>query len=218
MDRERKGGAHKSKRIIVRISESHGDALAKQAQRYKKPELSKKDIVEYLIELNERYDLVKVGWEKRINEALAQVKNLELEDIPEDACPALQRVNGILFCIWARKNAPPQVRKLSPDLNEALKACLGCARTREILDGIGNLEETIRTMKERAKRGIVVKVPRCIHEPPGVLSEDGLSFWCRMGAQNITVDKCNKLRNGQPCRYLKWMSVPVKGELTDPEK
>lgn len=215
---ERKGGAHKSKRVRVYLSEAHGDALGKQAQRYKKPEMSKKDIVEFLIELNEKYDLVKVGWEKRINEALDHVDRLELSDIPEDACPALQRVNDIIFCIWAQKNAPPKVKKLSPDLNEALKACQGCARTREILDGIATYEETIRNLKAEAKRGIVVQVPRCVYDPPGVLDPDGLSFWCRLSGQKRTVKKCKTLRNGQPCRFLEWMRVPVKGELAEPEK
>lgn len=176
-------------------------------------------IVKHLVGLAVEYGLLKPGWIKRFNEGLEKAdRDIDREDIPDDACPALQRINDIIWCIWAQKNAPPKTKKLSPELREALKACVGCARTREILDGIASYEETIRNLKAEAKRGIVVQVPRCVHDPPGVLESDGLSFWCRMSGQKRTVKKCKTLRNGQPCRYLEWMKVPVKGELAEPER
>jgi len=216
---KRKGGPRKEPTKTVRISVKHHGVLDIQSKKYKKPSLSMKEILEWLIDLNEEHDLVTVGWKKRINESLDQYDVNEKKNrfaMLDDACPAYQLVDEFFMCIWAQKNKPPQIKKLSKDPVEALKVCKGCLKTREILEGIESYEETIRNLKVRAKAGIVVSIPRC--DLPSDLSDDGLSFWCRRQAKNMTVDKCKTLRKGQPCMNLKWIKVPVKGELTEPEK
>ena len=204
--------SQRKKRFNIMLEKDTHEKLTALAKSSK---IKMKMIVGLLVDLCVKYQFLKPGWKSRLNEALNKVDQDRLFDLDEN-CPAFQIVDEFYICIWAQKNSPPKVRKLSKDQNEALKACLGCTRTREILDGIANYEETIRNLKARAKQGIVVSIPRCDY--PSELSEDGLSFWCRRQAKRMTVDQCKKLRKGTSCMNLKWLNVPVKGELPDPER
>lgn len=217
---ERKGGAHKVPRKTIKIGEPHDDRLIALAQAAKNPPMTKRALMEYLIDLCDEYHFENPGWRDRFNQGLDNIE-LDIKESLSGLCPAFQKVNEIYQCIWARKNKPPVSKKLSGDMTQAQKVCDGCERTREILDGIEGYEETIRTLKKRAKKGIVVEIPRC--DFPSELSEDGLSFWCRRQSKRMTVEQCKKLRKGRPlgdreCVDLKWLSVPVKGELAEPEK
>jgi len=215
----RVGGPHKKARKTVKISETHNEKLIAMAQSAKQPTMTKRDFLEYLIDLCDEFHFEKPGWRERFNEGLDKIDAVREKnrfDVLDDSCPAFQLVDEFFMCIWAKKDSPPKSKKLSKDLTEALKVCQGCVRTREILEGIEGYEETIRSLKAKAKSGIVVSIPRC--DFPSELSDDGLSFWCSRQQKYMTVEKCKTLRKGQPCRNLKWIKVPVKGELAEPEK
>jgi len=213
---ERKGGAHKKKRGIVTLSEKHDNLLITQAERHK---LNKKKIVEILIEENEEHGIVIEGWERKLNKNLSEADLIRgLEE--EGRCPAFKHVNDIYHCIWARINKPPMSKKLSPDLDQALKVCLGCELTREILEGIAKSAREITNLRERVKAGVVIDIPSCIYG--GQVSDDLKKLYCKnpkMTAQYRSVHNfCKTLKRGANCDGLRWSRVEAKGKFAEPEK
>ena len=213
---ERKGGEHTSERVNLKISGEHNNLLITQAKRHK---LSKKKIVEKLIEENEDHGIVEAGWEQKINENLSEadlIRSLE----QEGKCAAFKQVNGIYHCIWARINKPPMSKKLSLDYDEALKVCLGCEKTREILEGIAKSAREITNLREKVKVGIVLDIPSCIHG--GQVSDDLKKIYCKnakMQAQYRSVHNfCKTLNKGANCPGLRWTRVNAKGKFAELEK
>jgi hypothetical protein len=66
-------------------------------------------------------------------------------------------------------------------------------------------------------RGTIVKIPSCIHG--GRLSDDGKKLYCnhpKRSAQFRDVNNwCKGLRNGANCKSLRWVTLEVKGKITE---
>lgn len=195
----------------VDVFKEQKDKLRRYAQSKKTPMVVANS---HFINVGVEYDIYDPNWAEKFQRERERVNAFAMLD---EACPALQFVDDTFLCIWSQPGRPPQTKKLSKTLEGARQFCLGCTKTREIREGIADYETQIRTMKERAKQGVILKVPSCIEG--GSVSEDLKKLYCRRTTRWMKVSKCKTLKNGMAnCDALRWATVTVKGELPDAKK
>jgi uncharacterized protein (DUF4415 family) len=203
---ERVGGAHKKKRVTLRISEDANEKLVNRAQITK---LKKKMIVETLIDLDVQYKLTSPGWETRLNEALDIVRRDRFKNL-DTACPALNFSENKWVCVWARQGKTPQTKVLGVTEEGADAICQACGKTMKL---ITEYEGQLDKMKAQMRRGAVFEIPQCLDG--GILNDDGIHIYCKRSTTKIKVTKCKTMRKGAPCQYLKWINIGVKGKFSE---
>ncbi|MBA7491418.1 hypothetical protein ES702_01963 [subsurface metagenome] len=236
MSKDRKGGKHKTPTKKVKISVPHDDKLIALAQGAKKPPMTKKGLMEYLIDLCGEFHFEKTGWRERFNEGLDKIdqdikrkkakighRYSFLDDIPcplrdylgEDEAP--KKMGEGWYCL---KKAPT-IKKLGSGIAEAAgKICQGC----QIRDGA--LEDS-RILKEQKTLGRVVPFPRC--KRGAELKDDMTEFFCPEIGRWRPIKERKKKTDPQPCHArgsppyqrcpeIEWTQIVIKGELPDPEK
>lgn len=185
------------KQSQVRLSPEHKELLVKLAQSTK---IDQKTITEYLIDIATKYDLMKPGWEDRLKEAEQKQTDYTLLDKAD--CPALRYMDECYKCVWGRDGKTPEIKKLAPELKDALEGCEGCKITLRIKMKEESYQEQIRVLEHKlqTRQTDKYKVPVC--QQGATLSIDCLEFTGCPKNQGKAVsikEYCQKLNQGQGC-------------------
>lgn len=113
----------RERRPTITLKISDKDRIERLAKRYR---LSMSEITGYLYEMCERYDMMRVGWESRMEKAD------EEKVAKSNPCPLFKFRETWHICVMPREDKPPKITKLSRKLNEALEICAPCFEEREI--------------------------------------------------------------------------------------
>ena len=186
----------RGKVFAITLDEADKLVLEKLAKRHK---LSQKEIVGYLIGLDDKYNLMSGDWQKRLtgdDEERDRYAGLE------GSCANMTFAKKNYICVRANLGKPPTIKALSEDLDEAHKICGICEEdTRKKLDRNDTLErvhELEAQLKTQATEKF--KVPVCNYG--GILAGDGVSFkGCRLNpSKTLSIEDYCKVRiNGKPC-------------------
>ena len=184
------------KQADVKIDGKDKEILVKIAQKTK---MTQKIIVGHLIGLCDKYNLMKPGWEDRLNEA-ERVRRTYTR--LEGSCSAMTFADEHFICVWGNDGAPPTIKKLAKDMDHALDVCANCRVTLEIKLENVSLQDQIRVLENKlqTKRTEKYKIPVC--QQGATLSEDCLNFnGCpkNQGKPVSVKEYCQKLRSGQGC-------------------
>jgi len=193
----------RGKVFAITLDEADKLVLEKLAKRHK---LSQKEIVGYLIGLDDKYNLMSGDWKGRLEDI---DEGQEIRKALEGSCPALIYLKDTFVCLWGQENAPPKIKKLTPFKEQLEDACEGCTITRDIANKIRSQELEIRTLRAAVDVGIVGKIPQC--KNGGRLKDDN-KMWCPTSG-TVKVEHCMTLRGGQPCNYMDMIAMSIKGEL-----
>lgn len=190
------------KEFIIRVEEDAKDKAIALSQRYG---MAMKVVVSSLIDLCVDYDLLKEGWDERLNAAMSlgeiQIQKNRYAEL-ENPCAGLFFADKNWKCLWAREGKPPQIRILAKDLSEAIDACHSCDKTGKILKHNMELKNQITVLESRLeeKSNKTFKAPVCHYG--ATLSRDGLTFsGCRLSPGKLVsvMEYCKKRSNGRPC-------------------
>ena len=198
----------RKKTFNITLDEPDKLILEKLAKRHK---LSQKEIVGYLIGLDDKYNLMSGDWKGRLEDI---DEGQEIRKALEGACPALRKLDETYVCLWGQENAPPKIKKLTTLRDQLEDACEGCTITRDIANKIRSQESELRTLRAAVDVGIVGKIPQC--KNGGRLKDDN-KMWCPTSG-TVKVKHCMTLRGGQPCNYLDMIAMSIKGELPEMKK
>ena len=189
-------GYKRGKVFAVTLDEADKLLLEKLSKRHK---LSQKEIVGYLVGLDDKYNLMSGDWRARLGgddqerDRYAGLKN---------SCANMTFAKKNYICVRANLGKPPTIKALSEDLDEAHKICAICEEdTRKKLDRNDTLERVHELEAQlNQKSSEKFKVPVCNYG--GILAGDGVSFeGCRLyPGKTLSIEKFCKLRkNGKPC-------------------
>ena len=106
----------------VSLDKKDKDRIEKLSKRYR---LSMGEITGYLYEMCERYDMMRVGWESRM-ETADQERAAKAND-----CPNFILRETWYICLQPREGKSPKITKLSRKLDEALEMCDSCKTWRK---------------------------------------------------------------------------------------
>lgn len=202
---------------VFTISMNEDDKLLLEtlAKRHKLP---MKEIVGYLVGLCDKYNLMAGDWQARLEGVDQEVNRYAGL---QGACGNMTFAKEDHICVRAVLGKPPSIKKLSDDIEEALKICAICEEdTRKKLDRDLTLERVHELEAQlNAKASEKFKVPNCNYGAQ--LADNGSSFvGCRLNPGK-TVDVknyCKKRLSGKPCSsYTEILIAVGKGETPDPE-
>lgn len=172
------------------------------SQRYG---LTMKVVLSTLIDLCVDYDLLKPGFDERLNAAMdkgeIKIRRDELANL-KNKCAGMFFADEFYKCIQGRENKTPMIKKLAKDLSEALEGCAGCGETKfiskenvELKNQVTNLE-----MRLKEKSNQTYSAPVCNYG--AILGIDGLTFsGCKVSrGKPVSVQEyCMKRMDGSPC-------------------
>ncbi|MHA2052705.1 MAG: hypothetical protein ACXACY_22900 [Candidatus Hodarchaeales archaeon] len=176
---------------IVKISESLGIPM--------------KECIATLIDMGDKFDLLRPEWQKKINAALKQGDRvLQRIEHTEDKnkCGGLREADNKWKCIIGRKKQTPMIRYLALNRNDALNLCEGCIIT---LEPVLKVEEQAQTIKDlegklETSSNVKFKIPKC--NKGAILNDDATEFRnCpKASYKSVSVEKfCKVYTNGLPC-------------------
>lgn len=199
------------KQAQVKISAEHKEHLVKLAQSTK---IDQKSIVEYLLDLTEKYDFFKAGWQERLVEV--DRKRNDYTRLDEVECKALRFMDRKWACVWGRDGKPPEIKRLTPDLEDALEVCKACKITLEIKMKQETYQAKIQELETQLKTRATekFKVPICHYG--AILAHDGEHFTgCQIGSrQPVNIKKiCQVRRGGEPCSMYAERVLAVGSKL-----
>jgi len=171
-----------------------------------------KEIVGFYIQLDTDYDLWSTDWKDKVKES--EDRRARYTGLDE-ACGNMTFAKEDYICVRAVLGKPPSIKKLSDELEEALKICVICEEdTRKKLDRDLTLEKVKFLEKQLQETAIKkFKIPQCNNG--GRLDGDGLAFeGCpRSRGKPVSVEEyCKKLNNGLGCPMFKSRLVAVGTE------
>lgn len=186
------------KQSKVSLSAEHKEQLERLAKSSK---FDQKTIIEYLIDLHVKYDLMDVGWEDRLKDA---DKKREVYTRLDGACKAMTYAGEFYICVFGHANKPPTIKKLSKELHEALDICASadCEARLEMKIKNEEYQTQIRVLETRLETRSTEKFKIPVCQQGAVLSSDVLSFnGCpkNQGKAVSVKEYCQKLRGGQGC-------------------
>ena len=167
--------------------------------------LTMKVVLSTIIDLCVDYDLLKTGWDERLNAAMdkgeIKIKRDELAKL-KNKCAGLFYADEFYRCIQGREDKTPMIKKLAKDISEAIEACAGCGETKVIRLENLELRNKVSVLENKLgeKSNQTFKVPVC--NSGAILSKDGTEFRdCRRSprAPVIISEFCMKRANGLPC-------------------
>jgi len=206
----------REKRYVVTLGKDDKELIEKLAKRYK---LSMSEITGYLYEQCDKHDMMRVGWEARMEKADQERERYAGLD---DSCPALCFMENYFYCLWGRDGSTPTKTRLSRDLSESLEACVSCDKTLKIKLENESYQVKVRELEARlaAKSTKKFKIPQCNNG--GRLSKDSTAFdnCPRSPSKPVSITNyCKKVNSGQGCIWLKMHLIGVgSGETTDTDK
>ena len=191
------------------------------SQRYGLP---MKSVISTLIDLCVDYDLLKPGWDTRLNAAMdkgeIKIKRDELAKL-KNRCAGLFFADEFYRCIQGREDKTPMIKKLAKDLSEAVEGCAGCGETKFISKENVDLKSKVKSLESilQEKSNQKFEVPVC--NKGAVLSRDGLEFkncW-RSPKTPVSVKSfCMIRQNGLPCSmFVKAIIGVGKTKISEPE-
>ena len=196
----------RKKTYTITLDEADKDKLETFSKRRK---ASMKEIVGFYIQLDTDYDLWSTDWKDKVKEAddrRARYTGLD------GACGNMTFAKEDYICVRAVLGKPPSIKKLSDELEEALKICAICEEdTRKKLDRDLTLErvhELEVKLKERATEKF--KIPQC--NSGARLDNEGLAFeGCpRSIGKPVSIEGyCKKINGGRGCDWLKIRLIGV---------
>jgi len=186
----------RGKVFAITLDEADKLVLEKLAKRHK---LSQKEIVGYLIGLDDKYNLMSGDWQARLE---GEDEDRDRYAGLEGSCANMTFAKKNYICVRANLGKPPTIRALSEALDEALSICAICEEdTRKKLDRNETLERVHELESKLNVRSTEkFKVPVCNYG--GTLAGDGVSFSaCRLNPGKLTsIENYCKIRmNGKPC-------------------
>jgi len=192
----------RGKEFIVRVEEDAKKKAIALSQRYG---LTMKVVLSTLIDLCVDYDLLKPGFDERLNAAMdkgeIKIRRDELANL-KNKCAGMFFADEFYKCIQGREDKTPMIKKLAKDLSEALEACVGCGETKVIRLENLDLRNKVSALENKLgeKSNQTFKVPVC--NAGAILSKDGTEFRdCRRSprAPVIISEFCMTRANGLPC-------------------
>lgn len=199
----------RNKQFSVSVTGEHKEKLVKLAQSSK---IDQKQIACYLIDLAEKYDLLKPGWEKRLQDVADQRARYDGLDT---ACPALGYAEKYYQCIWGQDGKPPKSKKLAREIDEAFEVCEKCKITLEIKMENESYQAKIRDLELllQSKADETFKVPVC--QFGAILQDDGQSFkGCRRSSVDVSISSyCKVRKDGKPCDMYVERVIAVGSKL-----
>lgn len=180
----------------ITIDEVSKGVLETLSKRYR---LSQKMIIEYLIELCDKHNLMSGDWKARLEDLdLARERVTRLEG----SCPALIKADNAFWCIWGVDGKPPAKKKLAKDYGDALEICRACKKTLQIKLENESYQVKVRELEEKleTQASEKFKVPVCTYGAS--LAADGVSMTgCRLNpGKLVSIEEyCKKRMNGKPC-------------------
>ena len=211
----------RGKEFIIRVEEDAKQKAVALSQRYG---LTMKVVLSTLIDLCVDYDLLKPGFDERLNAAMdkgeIKIRRDELANL-KNKCAGLFFADGFHRCIQGREDNTPMIKKLAKDLSEALEGCVGCGETKfiskenvELKNQVTNLE-----MRLKEKSNQTYSAPVCNYGAR--LGIDGLTFsGCRVSPRTpVSVQEyCMKRMDGLPCAMFAKAIIGVgKTQTKEPE-
>ena len=192
----------RGKEFAIRVEEDAKKKAIALSQRYG---LTMKVVLSTLIDLCVDYDLLKPGFDERLNAAMdkgeIKIKRDELANL-KNKCAGMFFADEFYKCIQGRENKTPMIKKLAKDLSEALEGCAGCGETKVIhLENL-ELRNKVSALENKLgeKSNQTFKVPVC--NAGAILSKDGTEFRdCRRSprAPVIISEFCMTRANGLSC-------------------
>jgi len=194
------------KRCVVTLKKEDKELIEKLSKRHKKP---MSFIAGYLFEMCDKYDMMRVGWEARMEKA---DQERERYTGLNDACPALTFAKQHFLCVWGQDGKPPSIRQLARELDEALDVCISCDKTLKIKMQNESYQAQVQALEYqlREQSSKKFKVPNCKHG--STLNKDATQFEnCprNYGKSVLIAGYCKKLNNGQGCYDYKEIIVGV---------
>lgn len=217
-----------SKRKFIEVQpDAHEKAVA-YSKRTKTP---MKAVQSYLIDLNEKYDFMKPGWEDRLNMAMeigeVQIQKNKYECL-DDACKGLRYANKYFNCIEGTEGKRIMITKLSKDFAEAMELCSGCVERSESKKKIQQLKAYNKILIDEKENGRVGMYPIC--KLGGEPNEDLTEMSCpEISLRSRPIKERKKKKDYQPCHakgtspykrceHIDWKQVVFKGEIDKPQK
>ncbi len=200
------------KQFKVEVTKEDKKCLVKLSQRYK---IKQKVLMGYLIEICDKYDLVKGDWRARLED-----QDKERVDYTklDGTCAALGYADDNYICVWGRDGKPPEIKKLAKDLDEALDLCSRCEKTLLIKGDLETAQAKIRDLeiKLHAKATEVWKVPHCTRGC--MLNEDATEFMnCpkNYGRAVSVTGYCKLVNDNRGCNFFKELVIGAETKITN---